>query len=76
MHVYVYFIGKGTQHSGNFKSKSDGIHVGVMKLRHIDFSLTAQIAELNLFHICTTHNQCSVIFSIELLFCKKQFFSS
>ena len=47
-----------------------------MQLRHIDFRLTvtAQIVELNPFHVCTTHSQCSVIFSTELLFCKKQFF--
>ena len=45
-----------------------------MKLRHIDFRLTVQIVQLNLFQVCTTRNQCSVIFSIELLFCKKQFF--
>ena len=55
-------------------SKFAGIHVGFMKLRHIDLRLTAQIVEMNLFHVCTTRNQCSVIFSIELLFCKKQFF--
>ena len=49
---------------------------GLMQLRHIDFRLTvtAQIVELNPFHVCTTHSQCSVIFSTELLFCKKQFF--
>ena len=44
-------------------SKFAGIHVGLMKLRHIDFRLTAQIVQLNLFHVCTTRNQCSVIFS-------------
>ena len=55
-------------------SKFAGIQVGLMQLRHIDFRLTvtAQIVELNPFHVCTTHSQCSVIFSTELLFCKKQ----
>ena len=56
--------------------KFAGIQVGLMQLRHIDFRLTvtAQIVELNPFHVCTTHSQCSVIFSTELLFCKKQIF--
>ena len=53
-----------------------GIQVGLMQLCHINFRLTvtAQIVELNPFHVCTTHNQCSVIFSTELLFRKKQIF--
>ena len=59
-------------------SKFAGIHVGLMALCNsdIDFRLTvtAQIVELNPFHVCTTHSQCSVIFSTELLFCKKQIF--
>ena len=57
-------------------SKFAGIQVGLMQLRHIDFRLTvtAQIVELNPFHVCTTHSQCSVIFSAELLFCRKQIF--
>ena len=57
-------------------SKFAGIQVGIMQLRHTDFRLTvtAQIVELNPFHVCTTHSQCSVIFSTELLFCKKQIF--
>ena len=57
-------------------SKFAGIHVGLMQLRHIDVRLTvtAQIVELNPFHVCTTHSQCSVIFSTELLFRKKQNF--
>ena len=76
--MQAYFIGKGTQRRGNFMSKFAGIQVGLMQLRHIDFRLTvtAQIVELNPFHVCTTHSQCSVIFSTELLFCKKQIFSS
>ena len=55
-------------------SKFARIQVGLMQLRHIDFRLivTAQIVELNPFHVCITHSQCSVIFSTELLFCKKQ----
>ena len=57
-------------------SKFAGIQVGLMQLHHIDFRLTvtAQIVELNPFHVCTTHSQCSVIFCTELLFCKKQIF--
>ena len=57
-------------------SKFAGIQVGLMQLRHIDVRLTvtAQIVELNLFHVCTTHSQCSVIFSTELLFRKKKIF--
>ena len=57
-------------------SKFAGIQVGLMQLRHIDFRLTvtAQIVELNLFHVCTTHRKCSVIFSTVLLLCKKQIF--
>ena len=57
-------------------SKFAGIQVGLMQLRHIDFRLTvtAQIVELNPFHVCTTHSQCLVIFSTELLFCKKEIF--
>ena len=74
----AYFIGKGTQRRGNLMSKFAEIQVGLMQLCHINFRLTvtAQIVELNPFHVCTTHNQCSVIFSTELLFCKKQIFSS
>ena len=57
-------------------SKFAGIQVGLMQLRHIDVRLTvtAQIVELNPFHVCTTHSQCSVTFSTELLFRKKQIF--
>ena len=57
-------------------SKFAGIQVGLMQLRHIDFRLTvtAQIVELNPFHVCTTHSHCSVILSAELLFCRKQIF--
>ena len=57
-------------------SKFAGIQVGLMQLRHIDVRLTvtAQIVELNPFHVCTTHSQCSVTFSTELLFCKEQIF--
>ena len=63
-------------------NKMDWVYVlglaasGLMQLRHIDFHLTvtAQIVELNPFHVCTTHSQCSVIFSTVLLFCKKQTF--
>ena len=57
-------------------SKFAGIQVGLMQLRHVDVRLTvtAQIVELNPFHVCTTHSQCSVIFSTELLFRKKQIF--
>ena len=57
-------------------SKFAGIQVGLMQLRHIDVRLTvtALIVKLDPFHVCTTHSQCSVIFSTELLFRKKQIF--
>ena len=70
----LILLEKGPQCSGNSMSKFAGIHIGLMKLSHIDFRLTTHIVQLNLFQVCTRCNHCLVIFSIELLFRKKHFF--